>query len=124
MATPVAAYVCTEEFKRLLKQLSIGTGAAVAGADANAFKLPFPWSRKVHEADHCVLNLVPCDNEFELASPSSWMTLRTFRHSPSCRSPLVFPSTIPTPDELRSYYPDFVAVDTNRTHWLIETKGA
>jgi hypothetical protein len=68
--------------------------------------------------------MVPCDNEFELASPSSWMTLRTFRHSPSCRSPLVFPSTIPTPDELRSYYPDFVAVDTNRTHWLIETKGA
>jgi hypothetical protein len=41
--------------------------AAVAGADANAFKLPFPWSRKVHEADHCVLNMVPCDNEFELA---------------------------------------------------------
>jgi hypothetical protein len=40
MATPVAAYVCTEEFKRLLKQLSIGTGAAVAGAAANAFKLP------------------------------------------------------------------------------------
>ena len=25
---------------------------------------------------------------------------------------------------LRSYYPDFVAVDTEGTHWLIETKGA
>ena len=24
---------------------------------------------------------------------------------------------------LRSYYPDFVAVDTAGTHWLIETKG-
>ena len=25
---------------------------------------------------------------------------------------------------LRSYYPDFVAVDTDGIHWLIETKGA
>lgn len=24
---------------------------------------------------------------------------------------------------LRSYYPDFVAVDTSGQHWLIETKG-
>ena len=24
---------------------------------------------------------------------------------------------------LRSYYPDFVAVDTVGTHWLLETKG-
>ena len=24
---------------------------------------------------------------------------------------------------LRYYYPDFVAVDTDGTHWLIETKG-
>jgi type III restriction enzyme len=25
---------------------------------------------------------------------------------------------------LRSYYPDFVAVDSDGVHWLIETKGA
>jgi len=25
---------------------------------------------------------------------------------------------------LRSYYPDFVAVDNAGTHWLIETKGS
>jgi hypothetical protein len=25
---------------------------------------------------------------------------------------------------LRSYYPDFVAVDKDGTHWLIEAKGA
>jgi hypothetical protein len=25
---------------------------------------------------------------------------------------------------LRSYYPDFVAVDNAGTHWLVETKGA
>ena len=24
---------------------------------------------------------------------------------------------------LRSYYPDFVAVDSNDVHWIIETKG-
>jgi hypothetical protein len=86
--------------------------AAVAGADANAFKLPFPWSRKVHEADHCVLNMVPCDNEFELAFS---------------KLPQPFGFSIDYTDagmNLRSYYPDFVAVDTNGTHWLIETKGA
>jgi type III restriction enzyme len=38
----------------------------------------------------------------------------------------VFGFTIPYTDSasnLRHYYPDFVAVDTDGTHWLIETKG-
>jgi type III restriction enzyme len=25
---------------------------------------------------------------------------------------------------LRSYYPDFVAIDRKQTHWILETKGA
>jgi type III restriction enzyme len=114
MATPVAAYVCTEEFKRVLKQLSIAEQEPQLLGPPRMLSScqPFPWSRKVHEADHCVLNMVPCDNEFELAFS---------------KLPQPFGFSIDYTDagmNLRSYYPDFVAVDTNGTHWLIETKGA
>jgi type III restriction enzyme len=65
MATPVAAYVCTEEFKRVLKKLSIAEQEPqlLDPARVLSFCQPFPWSRKVHEADHCVLNIWPSTSD-------------------------------------------------------------
>src|SRR5439155_26715940 len=59
MATPVAAYVCTEEFKRVLKKLSIAEQEPQLLEPARMLSScqPFPWSRKVHEAAHCILNI-------------------------------------------------------------------
>ena len=77
MATPVAAYVYRNSPKRSEAIKHRRTGTAIAWSAANAFKLPavsVVREKYAHEADHCVLNMVPCDNEFELASPSSWMT--------------------------------------------------
>jgi type III restriction enzyme len=127
MATPVAAYVCTEEFKRVLKKLSIAEQEPqlLDPARVLSFCQPFPWSRKVHEADHCVLNMVPCDNEFELAFSKFLDDAADVNRFSKLPQPFGF--SIDYTDggmNLRSYYPDFVAVDTQGVHWLIETKGA
>jgi type III restriction enzyme len=127
MATPVAAYVCMEEFKRVLKQLSIAEQEPELLGPPRMLSScqPFPWSRKVHQADHCVLNMVPCDNEFELAFSKFLDDAEDVKSFSKLPQPFGF--SIDYTDagmNLRSYYPDFVAVDTEGAHWLIETKGA
>jgi type III restriction enzyme len=127
MATPVAAYVCTEEFKRVLKKLSIAEQEPQLLDPARMLSScqPFPWSRKVHEADHSILNMVPCDNDFELQFSKFLDTAEDVQSFSKLPQPFGF--SIDYTDggmNLRSYYPDFVAVDTEGTHWLIETKGA
>ncbi len=69
MSTQVAAYVCIQEFGRVLKQLSIADQVPQLLAPNRLLSTcqPFPWSRKVYEANHCVFNMVPCDNDFERA---------------------------------------------------------
>jgi type III restriction enzyme len=126
MATPVASYVCIEEFKKVLKQLSIAEQQPQLLEPARMLSTcqPFPWSRKVFEANHCVFNMVPCDNDFERDFArflDNADDVRTF-----AKLPQPFGFSIDYLDagmNLRSYYPDFVAIDLADTHWLIETKG-
>ncbi|MGH9515968.1 MAG: DEAD/DEAH box helicase family protein [Terriglobales bacterium] len=127
MATPVAAYVCTEEFKRVLKKLSIAEQEPELLDPARMLSLcqPFPWSRKVHEADHCILNMAPCDNDFELQFSKFLDEAEDVDRFSKLPQPFGF--SIDYTDagmNLRSYYPDFVAVDIDGVHWLVETKGA
>ena len=67
MATPVASYVCTEEFKRVLKGMSIAEQEPELLGPPRMLSTcqPFPWSRKVYEGTKFVFNMVPCENEFE-----------------------------------------------------------
>jgi len=126
MATPVASYVCTEEFKRVLRQMSIAEQEPQLVEPARMLSScqPFPWSRKVLEANHTVFNMVPCDNDFEKAFArflDNAGDIRTF-----AKLPQPFGFSIDYTDggmNLRSYYPDFVAIDQAGAHWLIETKG-
>jgi type III restriction enzyme len=126
MSTQVAAYVCIQEFSRVLKQLSIAEQEPQLLEPARRLSTcpPFPWSRKVYEANHSVFNMVPCDNDFE----------RSFAHfldsaediSAFAKLPQPFGFSIDYVDNgmnLRSYYPDFVARDSGGQCWLIETKG-
>jgi len=68
--------------------------------------------------------MVPCDNDFEKEFArflENADDVRTF-----AKLPQPFGFSIDYTDagmNLRSYYPDFVAVDKQETHWLIETKG-
>jgi type III restriction enzyme len=126
MSTQVASYVCIQEFTRVLKKLSIAEQEPqLLGPERMLSSCqPFPWSRKVYEARKCIFNMVPCDNDFEKAF------VRFLDHAPDvtafAKLPQPFGFSIDYTDggmNLRAYYPDFVAIDSERTHWLIETKG-
>ncbi len=126
MSTQVASYVCVQEFSRVLKQLSIADQEPQLLGPARMLSScqPFPWSRKVYEANHCVFNMVPCDNDFEKSFAKfldSADDIKAF-----AKLPQPFGFSIDYVDfgmNLRSYYPDFAAIDSEGQHWLIETKG-
>jgi type III restriction enzyme len=126
MSTQVASYVCIQEFSRVLKKMSIADQEPELATAARMLSScqPFPWSRKVYEAKHCVFNMVPCDNDFEKAFA------RFLEHAEDiaafAKLPQPFGFSIDYVDagmNLRSYYPDFVALESSGDHWLIETKG-
>lgn len=87
--------------------------------------LPFPWSRPtLDHATRCVLNLVPCDNEFERKFA------KFLQDAPDVerfsKLPESFGFAIEYTDalgNLRYYYPDFVAALKSGQHFLVETKG-
>ena len=78
----------------------------------------------MYEARKCIFNMVPCDNDFEKAFVRF---LDNASDVLACaKLPQPFGFSIDYTDggmNLRAYYPDFVAIDSEQTHWLIETKG-
>jgi type III restriction enzyme len=126
MNTPLASYVCIQEFAKVLRERSIAEQEPKLVEPARMLSScpPFPWSRKVYEAAHCVFNLVPCDNDFERAFARFLDNAGDVEAFAKLPQPFGF--SIEYTDSamnLRSYYPDFVAVDGDGAHWLIETKG-
>ncbi len=126
MSTQVASYVCIQEFSKVLKQLSIAEQEPQLLEPARMLSAcqPFPWSRKVYEANHCVFNMIPCDNDFEKSFARFLDDAEDI--SAFAKLPQPFGFSIDYVDfgmNLRSYYPDFVALDSAGQHWLIETKG-
>jgi type III restriction enzyme len=127
MSTQVAHYVCLGVFSKELKELTIAEQEPVLLEPERMLSTcpPFPWSRQVWEGAHTVFNLVPCDNGFE----------RDFaKFLDNCEDVTAF-AKLPQPFgfsieytdgamNLRSYYPDFVAVAQDGVRWLLETKGA
>ena len=126
MGTAVAHYVCVDVFKKALLELTIEeqTPQLLEPARMLSSCQPFPWSRPVWEGRKCVFNLVACDNDFErefakFLDNASDVTAFS-------KLPQAFGFCIEYTDSamnLRSYYPDFVAVDKDGGHWLLETKG-
>jgi len=86
---------------------------------------PFPFSRpSVYEADKCIYNLVPSENEFERSFAKFLQHARDVVAFAKLPDPFGF--TIEYTDtaaNLRLYYPDFVARLDTGEHWLLETKG-
>jgi type III restriction enzyme len=127
MGTPVAHYVCVDVFSKALKKLTIAEQEPKLLEPERMLSgcQPFPWSRPVWEGVKTVFNLVPCDNHFE-------RDFAKFLDSATdvaayAKLPQPFGFSIEYTDgvmNLRSYYPDFVALDQKGTHWLLETKGA
>jgi len=126
MNSNVAQFVCKEIFKKALMHKTIEEQEPTLRTPARWLSsiAPIPWSRQVYEARKCVFNLVPCGNAFEKAFAKfldNADDVRAFSKLPES-----FGFAIEYTDaamNLRNYYPDFVAIDSNGVHWLLETKG-
>ena len=126
MSTNAAQYVCVDIFKKALLSLTIEEREPQLLEPARMLSScqPFPWSRPVWEGVKTVFNLVPCDNDFEREFAKfldGGPDVRAF-----AKLPQVFGFSVEYTDNamnLKSYYPDFVAVDDSGTHWLLEAKG-
>lgn len=122
----MAGYVVLDVFGRVLKDMLIEqVEPSIEGQSRQLSQIePFAFSRQVLEARKCILNLVPCDNEFEY-------TFAKFLESAKdvvafCKLPLQFGFSIEYTDNnanLRYYYPDFVVKTELDEMWLVETKG-
>lgn len=125
MSTNVAQYVCVQTFKKALLGKAIAEQQPqLLGPDRPLSTTPpFPWSRPVYEARKSVFNFVACDNEFERAFAKFLDGAEDVKAF--AKLPEVFGFAIDYTDggNLRSYYPDLVALDNLGTHWLLETKG-
>ncbi len=127
MSTPVAHYVCVDVFSKALKKLTIAEQEPTLLEPERMLSTcqPFPWSRQVWEGVHTVFNLVPCDNGFERDFAKFLDNATDVEAFAKLPQPFAF--SIEYTDgamNLRSYYPDFVAVDDKGVRWLLETKGA
>jgi type III restriction enzyme len=127
MGTPVAHYVCVDVFSKALKKMTISEQEPKLLEPERLLSTcqPFPWSRPVLEDARTVFNLVPCDNNFEREFAKFLNSATDVTRFAKLPQPFGF--AIDYTDgvmNLRSYYPDFVAVDTKGTRWLLETKGA
>ncbi len=127
MSRTAAAYVVCSVFEKALKSLIVQPAEPKLLTTARKLStcVPFPYSRPTYEAQKCIFNLVPCDNELE-------RTFAKFLDKASdvtafAKLPEQFGFAIDYVDQaanMRYYYPDFVAKIDTGEYWLVETKGA
>jgi type III restriction enzyme len=126
IATSVAQYLTVKTFSAILRGLVVEELSPQLEHEGRPLSdtEPFPFSRPTFEASKTVFNLVAADNDFE----------REFAHYLQDATDVVsfvklpkrFGFTIEYTDSatnLRYYEPDFVAVDKDGVHYVIETKG-
>ncbi len=126
MSTNAAQYVCVDIFKKKLLALTIEEQKPELLEPARMLSTcqPFPWSRPVWEGAKTVFNLVPCDNDFEREFAKFLDECPDVRAFAKLPQPFGFSiEYTDTAMNLKSYFPDFVAVDSDGTHWLLESKG-
>jgi type III restriction enzyme len=126
MSTNTAQYVCVDIFKKRLSAMTIEEQQPQLLEPPRMLCTcqPFPWSRPVWEGAKTVFNLVPCDNDFEREFAKFLDVCSDVRSF--AKLPQIFGFSIEYTDaamNLKSYFPDFVALDDEGTHWLLEAKG-
>lgn len=126
ISSNVAQYVTVKTFVEALRGLVVEelTPQLMNEGRKLSDTPPFPYSRPTCEANKTVFNLVPCDNEFEKKFA------KFLEDAPDvvafAKLPEQFGFAIEYTDavsNLRYYEPDFVAILSNGTHYLVETKG-
>jgi len=125
MSSNVAHYVCVQTFKKVLLSRAIAEQQPqLLGPDRLLSSTqPYPWSRPVYEPRKCIFNLAACDNEFEKAFVKFLDGAGDVKAFSKLPEVFGFAIDYTYGGNLRSYYPDFVAIDKEGTYWLLETKG-
>jgi type III restriction enzyme len=128
ISTPVAGYLTVKTFAAALRGLvveELTPTLEIAGRKLSETE-GFPFSRPVFEAQKTIFNLVAADNEFEREFAGflegSGDVAAFAKLPPTSRLPFAIEYT-DNATNLRFYEPDFVAMLSDGTHWLIETKG-
>ena len=126
IATNVAQYVTVQTFVKALRPLVVQelTPQLLNKGRRLSETPPFPYSRPTIKAAKTVFNLVPCGNKFEQSFAEFLEDVPDI--SAFAKLPEQFGFAIEYTDasnNLRYYEPDFVAVASSSTHYLIETKG-
>ena len=126
IATSVAQYLTVKTFATVLRALvveELSPRLEHPGRPLSETE-PFPFSRPTFEASKTVFNLVAADNDFERSFARFLQDAGDVESF--AKLPKRFGFTIEYTDSatnLRYYEPDFVAVDRDGVHYLIETKG-
>jgi type III restriction enzyme len=126
IATSVAQYVTVKTFATVLRDLVVEELSPKLEHPGRALSEtePFPFSRPTFEASKTVFNLVAADNDFEREF-AQFLQDATDVVS-FAKLPRRFRFAIEYTDSatnLRFYEPDFVAVDKDGVHYVLETKG-
>ncbi len=126
ISSNVAQYVTVKTFVEALRKLVIDElqpQLLHAGRGLSETP-PFPWSRPTLAASKCIFNLVPCDNDFEKEFAQFLEKADDLQRF--AKLPEQFGFAIEYTDNagnLRYYEPDFVALTSDGTHYIVETKG-
>jgi type III restriction enzyme len=126
ISSNVAQYVTVKTFSEALRKLVISElepQLLHAGRPLSE-TAPFPWSRTTLAADKCIFNLVPCHNEYEREFAQFLQKAPDVQRF--SKLPEQFGFAIEYTDNagnLRYYEPDFVALTSDGTHYIAETKG-
>ncbi len=126
IATSVAQYLTVKTFATVLRALVVEELSPTLEHPGRRLSEtePFPFSRPTFEARKTVFNLVAPDNDFEREFAQFLQDATDV--ASFAKLPKRFGFTIEYTDSatnLRYYEPDFVAVDRDGVHYVIETKG-
>ena len=126
LAHPAVGVNTIGGFTRALRPLLRQERAPALGGEPwrMAAGAAFPWSRPSGPAGKTVFNLVAADNHFELDFANFLERAPDVARFAKLPLNLGFKiQYIANTGNLRHYYPDFAAVDTDGRHYLLETKG-
>jgi type III restriction enzyme len=122
----IASYVVIKEFEKALRELVVEKKEPQL-LSSNRFlsaTLPFPTSKKIFKTKKSVFNYTPCDNEYEYAFAKFLDKAEDI--TAFAKLPEQFGFCIQYTDtraNIRNYFPDFIALRTDGSRWIIETKG-
>jgi len=126
MSSNIASYVVLNAFEKALREMIVEekTPELISADRFLSETLPFPSSKKPYESKKTIFNYIPCDNAFETAFAK--FLDKSEDVSSFAKLPEQFGFSIHYTDtraNIRNYFPDFIAIASDGTKWVIETKG-